>query len=119
MRILLLLLALTSLCACPPAGGTSTYHCDFVNSTESQEDRCQERSVDALVGASSEQTFLNTCETAQGVPGSGPCDTAGIVAGCLYDDVGGLETVTDWYYAPMTLAEIEVECEDDGSIVQP
>lgn len=121
MRVFLLLLALTSLCACPlpGGGGDSTYHCDFVNSTEAQEDRCQERSVDALIGATSEQTYLDTCETAQGVPGSGPCATAGIVAGCLYDDVGGAETVTDWYYAPMTLAEAEDECESDGTIVQP
>ena len=118
MRPLLLLLALTCLCACPPAGGTSTYHCDFVNATSAQEDRCQERSVDPLVGATSEQTFLDTCETAQGVPGSGPCETAGIVAGCLFDDAG-LETVTDWYYAPTTLAQVEAECDGEGTVVQP
>jgi len=99
--------------------GTGTYHCDFTEATTGQEDRCQERSVDPLIAATSEQAYLATCEAAQGVPGSGPCDTEGIVAGCLYDDNGGAETVTDWYYAPETLAEVEAECADEGTVVQP
>ncbi|MCO4772469.1 MAG: hypothetical protein KDA24_20720 [Deltaproteobacteria bacterium] len=118
MRILLLLASLVSLTACPSAG-ESRYHCDFVNATTGQEDRCQERSVDPLIGATSEQTFLDTCDVSQGVSGSGPCPTDGIVGGCLYDDNGGLETVTDWYYAPMTLADVEAECAGEGTVVQP
>ncbi len=118
MRILILTVCLAFLTACP-SSGESTYHCDFRTATTGQEDRCQERSVDALVGATSEQSFLDTCDTSQGVSSSGPCGTDGIVGGCLYDDNGGLETVTDWYYTPMTLADVEAECAGEGTVVQP
>ncbi len=75
--------------------------------------------MDPLVGATSEQAYLDTCDTAQGVSGSGPCATDDLVAGCLYDDNGGLETVTDWWYAPETLADVEAECAGEGTVVQP
>jgi hypothetical protein len=51
MRTLLLppLPLLLLLAGC--AGGGNTYSCDFRNATSSQEERCQERSIDPITGS--------------------------------------------------------------------
>ena len=81
--------------------GNLVVSCDF----RSSENRCQERRG---TQAANPLAFQSICETANGVYSSNACPTASIVAGCRDGDV------TDWYYPPRTMAEVQAECAEDG-----
>lgn len=103
-RLLLVLSVLAALGGCNSS-------CDF---RDSGEDRCQERT-----GAQGNALFGTTCSAVGGVQASGTCpDEDLIVGGCLISELAG--DVTDWYYEPMTTAEVEETCiSDGGEFVSP
>ncbi len=72
--------------------------------------RCQQRDGIQAFG------FGAACEASGGVPIDGPCPDEGKVAGCVFDTSAD---VTDWYYEPMTLESIEIQCENDGTLIDP
>jgi hypothetical protein len=84
--------------------------CDFRDSGEA---RCQERS-----GLQGNPLFGTTCSTVGGVQASGGCpDTELIVGGCEVGGGGG--DVIDWYYEPMTVEEVQAECDSNGETFVP
>ena len=97
---------------------SNTTGCDLRTETASNgyEDRCQERT-----GIQGNALFGGFCDLLGGIDIDGGCPVDGIVAGC--DITAGVEatgTVTDWYYAPVTLEEVESICaEDGGDVVLP
>lgn len=102
LRASLTALTLAHVAGC---GFGQTTSCDFRGSGE---DRCQERS-----GIQGNPLFGSTCETVGGVEAEGECpDADQIVGGCLVS--GGGDDVIDWYYAPMTVEEIQTLCDENG-----
>lgn len=101
------LVGLSLVSACGIGGESAS--CDFreemVNGI-----RCQQRDGIQALG------FLQACETSGGDPIDGPCPDAGKVQGCVFDSSAD---VVDWYYEPMTLEQIERECESDGELIDP
>lgn len=73
-------------------------------------DRCQERRG---TQAANPPAFEALCGTGGGDYLDSACPAEGIVAGCREGDV------TDWYYAPLTRAEVVMRCEGDGTVVDP
>ena len=90
-------------------GGGTSVGCDFreemINGI-----RCQQRDGIQSYG------FAQACEVAGGTPIDGPCPDEGKVKGCVSDST---EDVTDWYYEPMSLEQIEIECQNDGTLIDP
>lgn len=86
--------------------GTNTIACDF----RATRNRCQERSG---LQATNAPAFQGTCEVASGLYLDGPCPRDAIVAGCDMGDV------TDWYYAPATIADATSACAGEGTLVTP
>lgn len=82
--------------------------CDFrEGSANGPEPRCQERTMLQASG------FGAVCEGLGGTAVDGGCPSEGIVGGCTTD--AGTGTITDWYYDPITEAEIQETCVNDGS----
>jgi hypothetical protein len=97
-----------SLAAAACGGGGDS--CNFVGSS-ANEPRCQERETkkgDPLA------QFKFDCDAAGGAYG-GSCP-AGQVAGCRIRD-NDTETITDWYYPPMTREDVRAACEGKGTYV--
>lgn len=99
--------AIPLLSACGVGGESAS--CDFreemVNGI-----RCQQRDGFQAFG------FLQACEASGGDPIDGPCPDEGKVKGCVFDSSAD---VVDWYYEPMSLDEIERQCEGDGELIDP
>ena len=93
-----------------PLGGTTG--CDFrEDSVNGPEPRCQERN-----GVQGGDTFASVCKGLEGEAIDGGCPDAGKILGCQLQGDG---TVIDWYYAPKTVAEVEMDCANEGTVVQP
>lgn len=106
-------LTITFLFALAGCGGGDVDGCDF----RSEEDRCQERVREVADPAGTvSAAFQMTCEAAGGGFLADGCPAEGRVAGCELGS--GAETVTDWYYAPKTRADVEMACGDD-TVVDP
>jgi len=110
----------TVLLVATACGGEKSYYCDFRDAPADAEDRCQERSNSIPGGGEvAKQAFLDTCDLAQGVSGSGGCPLDGATVGCDYGTAGA-ETVIDWYYGENTRASVEQSCLDDnGTLIDP
>ncbi len=109
LTVLVVLGASVTFSGCGFFGDTG---CDFREVDEDglnngPEDRCQERR--GLQGTG----FGATCEGLGAKAVTGGCPREGIVAGC---EIGA--DVIDWYYEPMTRAEVEDACRGD-KLVEP
>lgn len=83
--------------------------CDFRDgSANGPEPRCQQRDgADAAA-------FAGSCEALGGEVIDGGCDTTGSVGGCEISGDNPLTTVIDFYYPPLTAADAQAECAEDG-----
>ena len=94
------------------ACGDSIYGCNFTDMS-----RCQERTSKL---PTSEAAFKTFCETGQGAYLTDGCPRDGIVGGCDITATGSGEDVVDWYYAPLTEAEVRMTCEtESGTFTAP
>lgn len=85
--------------------------CDFRDgSVNGPEPRCQER-VDTLAA----DAFKGACAAAMGKSATGACPRAGAVGGCEIGTQGDGSKVNDWYYAPKTREEAQMECSRDSA----
>ena len=94
-----------------PHCGAGDAHCDFQKKGQA---RCQERLSTVAAFA-----FKQTCSTALGESGDGPCPRENIVAGCDIGTQGDGSHVTDWYYTPKTMADVESACTSDNGTLLP
>jgi hypothetical protein len=107
------LLILFSLAGCSLVANDTGCDLRTDEASNGYEDRCQERT-----GVQGNALFGGFCDLLGGIDLDGGCPDEGKVAGC--DITAGLEatgTVTDWYYAPVTVEEVEAICADDGGDV--
>ena len=78
------------------------------------EDRCQERT-----GFQGNALFGEFCSLLGGIDIDGGCPDEGKVVGCDISEAGTSGSVIDWYYAPVTREEVEADCANEGTIVEP
>jgi hypothetical protein len=83
-------------------------HCDF---RPAGEDRCQER-----LNSAASEVFKGTCGATSAVAADGPCPTQTQVAGCTFGNPGDGSTINDWYYPPVTPADVMVLCAKAGGM---
>lgn len=103
-----------SLVGCGGVLGSSS--CDFRDGgANGPEPRCQER-VQTLAAAA----FKGACAVAQGVSADGACPRTGAVGGCEIGTQGDGSKVNDWYYAPKTRDEVQMQCtKDNAKFLEP
>ena len=109
IRVLALCSVLLVAGGCGGLLGSSS--CDFRDgSGNGPEPRCQERG-DTLAA----DAFKGACAAAMGKSASGACPRAGAVGGCEIGTQGDGSKVNDWYYAPKTREEAQMECSRDSA----
>ena len=102
------------LAGCGVVAGTIGCDLRVDSAANGYEDRCQERT-----GVQGNALFGGFCDVLGGDPIDGGCPDDGKVAGCDISEAGVGGSVIDWYYEPMTRDEVEGECAEEGTIIEP
>ncbi len=115
LRLLILSAVLTLLSSLVGCGGVGGSGCDFrEGSVNGPEPRCQERT-----GLQGLPVFGATCEALDALSIEGGCPREGAVVGCVIGSEPSGEVI-DWYYAPKTREEAELDCEgESGELREP